>query len=327
MRSIQARRLYFPAGADCRTTPGRQSLQLSPKPKNTTLDILNWPDETAAAPAYPLLSLPGSNICLDLHGDPLQAGLVVFSDGNHHMALAECLRGFLRAHPQARDVFYCTTPPRLALEALKSGGLRVGNLSLSIRPHLLISPPAVLEQMVQAGFLRAHQPFVRSRGSVLLVRKDNPESIRGVADLCRPGMRLFISNPNTETVSFTGYAETLRRLASARGAAIPLDGAGDAPRLVFGQAIHHREAPEAVASGRADAAIVYTHLALRYTRVFPGMFDIVALAEPDDPDNLRAAIHIGLAAEPGPWGGRALDQLTGPECAAAYRRHGLDPEF
>jgi hypothetical protein len=37
---------------------------------------------------------------------------------------------------------------------------------------------------------------------------------------------------------------------------------------VWGQRIHHREAPEALADGQADAAIVYFHLALRYTGIF-----------------------------------------------------------
>jgi len=37
--------------------------------------------------------------------------LVVFSDGNHHMALGECVARFLAAYPDAGDVFYTTTPP------------------------------------------------------------------------------------------------------------------------------------------------------------------------------------------------------------------------
>lgn len=288
------------------------------------MNSLHWPDETAAKSAHPGLSLPGSNLCLDLHGDPLLAGLVVFSDGNHHMALEECLREFVREHPQVRDVFYSTTPPRLAIEATKAGGLRVGNLSLSIRPQLIISPAAVLDQLVQLGFMREHRPFVRSRGSVLLVQKNNPKAIRGIADLCRPGVRLFISNPETETVSYTGYVETMRRVASARGVVCSLDDGREAPRVVHGEAIHHREAPEAVAAGRADAAIVYYHLALRYTRIFPDRFELLPLTEADDPDNLRAAINIGLATDPGPWGEDALTHLMSTACADIYSHHGLD---
>jgi hypothetical protein len=57
-----------------------------------------------------------ARVCLDFHGDPVRAKLVVFSDGNHHMALGECLEHFLAANPGAGDVFYAATPPRVIVE-------------------------------------------------------------------------------------------------------------------------------------------------------------------------------------------------------------------
>ena len=42
--------------------------------------------------------------------DPVGAQLAVFSDGNHHMALAECIEIFVRRSPGLHDVFYTTTP-------------------------------------------------------------------------------------------------------------------------------------------------------------------------------------------------------------------------
>jgi len=45
---------------------------------------LDWPEEQAGADNHFFHWVqPGSNICLDFHGDPVQAQLVVFSDGNH----------------------------------------------------------------------------------------------------------------------------------------------------------------------------------------------------------------------------------------------------
>lgn len=95
----------------------------------TTLD---WPREAAGStsPDGARLVQAASNICLDLHGDPQQARLHVFSDGNHHMALAEALRTFLAHHPQVGDVFYATTPPRVVVEALKAGSVHIGNLTV-----------------------------------------------------------------------------------------------------------------------------------------------------------------------------------------------------
>lgn len=271
----------------------------------------------------PAFSQPQSNLCLDFHGDPARAGLVVYADGNHHMALGECLERFLAANPAPGDVFYATTPPRVIVQAVRAGRLRIGNLEISAQPHLFISPPQVLEPLVREGWLGTPLPLARGRGSVLLVRAGNPKRLQGVRDLARGDVRLFLSNPETEAVSYALYAETLRRLARRAGVALPfLDGA---PRgVVFGEAIHHREAPLALAADRADAAIVFRHLASCYLRVFPGCFDTVALAAEGDPDNLAGATHAALVGDGGRWGRAALEFLTGPEGAAIYERHGLD---
>jgi hypothetical protein len=79
-----------------------------------TFAQLPWPPEAARYPGdgVRLFAAPGSNIALDFHGDPATAGLAVFSDGNHHVALEAAVREFLHHHPGAGDVLYTTTPPR-----------------------------------------------------------------------------------------------------------------------------------------------------------------------------------------------------------------------
>lgn len=288
------------------------------------MPALEWPYEGATAAPRVAFGAPGSNICLDLHGDPQRACLTVFSDGNHHMALEECLREFLAAHPGASEVFYATTPPRVLVEALREGRLRVGNLLLSVRPHVFISPPAVLDRLVADGLMSAHRPLAAGRGSVLLVPAGNPKKIGGIADLARDDVRLFISNPRTESASFRIYAETLERLAARGGVALPELEAGH-PRVVQGALIHHREAPQCVADGGADCAIVFYHLALRYTRVLPNRFEIVQLAAEGDTDNVRSTTHIGLVGDGGAFGPAALGFLLGGRAQATYARHGLLP--
>ena len=77
------------------------------------MSTLPWPPEAARYPEETVRSFvaPGSNWVLDFHGDPCTAGLAVYSDGNHHMALEASVRAFLDAHQQVGDVFYTTTPP------------------------------------------------------------------------------------------------------------------------------------------------------------------------------------------------------------------------
>ncbi|MEO5740586.1 MAG: substrate-binding domain-containing protein, partial [Vicinamibacterales bacterium] len=261
---------------------------------------LPWPPEGRRASVGAAWSHAGSNICLDLHGDPTTADLVVYSDGNHHMALAESLDAFVDAFDGAPAVFYVTTPPRVVVEALRSGRLRVGNLDLSTRPHLFISPARVLDPLVDEDRLQAHSPLARSRGMDLLVERGNPRGIRGVADLARDDVRLFISNPITEAISYNLYAESLRHAAAHSGVDLPwLQPGANAPaRILHGASIHHREAPHAVAGGLADVAIVFSHLALRYTRIFSGRFESIAMQG----SGMKGAvgdIAIALTVDPG----------------------------
>ena len=291
--------------------------------------VLDWPHEGAT----PLLgngarfAHPASNVCLDFHGDLRLARLVVFADGNHHMALAEALAVFRARHPAVDDIFYATTPPRVLVAALKSGALLLGNLRLSATPHVFISPAPVLERLRQDGHVREHHPFAQSRGSVLLVRKGNPQRIAGVADLARADVRIFLSNPVTETVSYEVYATTLRRIAARDGLDCGfLDAApGALPRMVYGDCIHHREAPQCLADDRADVAVILSHLALRYTRIFPDLFEMLALTADDDPAQVISAIHIGSVGDGGEWGARLIAFMRGEDAAAIHRHHGLAP--
>jgi len=138
---------------------------------------LDWPEEQAGADNHFFHWVqPGSNICLDFHGDPVQAQLVVFSDGNHHMALRDCLDLFLRQNKGLSGIFYATTPPGPIVNMLRNGGLQMGNLIISISPHVFISPPEVLDNLVADRFMSGHVPFVRNQGNVLLVKKGQPQT-------------------------------------------------------------------------------------------------------------------------------------------------------
>jgi hypothetical protein len=291
---------------------------------------LNWPDETV---------LPGdriepwyqaaSNRVLDFHGDPVEARLVVFSDGNHHMALRDALRAFYEAHPDVRDICYATTPPYPIIRMLKAGAIRLGNLTLRLRPHVFISPPHVLDGLQQEGLVHTHRRLARNQGSVLLIMAGNPKQIRSMADLMRDDVHLFISNPETESVSHQGYRQTLQGLAARQGLqAEDFERSVFGPSAILGQRIHHREAPQALADGRADAAIVYYHLALRYTRIFPGLFDFIPLGgtkeapEPHE-ENRISEISLGLIGDGGPWGRRFEAFMFSRPAADLYAAHGL----
>ncbi|MDX1512721.1 MAG: substrate-binding domain-containing protein [Gammaproteobacteria bacterium] len=297
---------------------------------------LTWPLEAPrpAAPDDPALCQPGSNICLDLHGDPLTAKLVVFSDGNHHMALGECIGAFVAENPQVGDVFYATTPPGLLVDALHRKILRVGNLALSIVPDVFIGPREIIDRLAARRLVNDHGTLAKSRGNVLLIRHGNPKNIQGISDLLRNDLRVALSNPESEKASFRVYADTLTGLAAEAGLDVAayekrFTGAGD-DHVVYSTVIHHRELPQLLADGRADVAMVYYHLALRYQRIFPDIFDFIPLGGTKDDPEPGPAQHIthyglGLVGDGGHWGGKFVDYILGNAGAEIYRRHGLSP--
>ncbi|KPL28397.1 MAG: hypothetical protein AMJ72_03435 [Acidithiobacillales bacterium SM1_46] len=237
------------------------------------------------------------------HGDPVAAGVTVFSDGNHHMALADALQQFYVRHPQVRDVFYATTPPGVLTSALAAGGFSLGNLFLSARPHLFISPAPILDQLLAKGLVATHEPFMRSRGNVLLVRAGNPRAIHSARDLARAEVRIFLSNPETESASYQVYAETLARHARGLGVTFDFLESGRSGRVVYG---------------------------LRYTRIFPGCFEIISLDGSADispamrEENVVTVYHLGLVGQGGEWGAHLRDFLQHEAVTRIYRHHGLE---
>ena len=142
-------------------------------------------------------------------------------------------------------------------------------------------------------------------------------------DLLREDVLLFISNPLTESASYTVYRQTLERIAAKEGLSSNsiVDLLECSNRVHFGELIHHREAPQAVADGRADIAVVYDHLALRYTRIFPTIFDRVPLAIGEN--NITTRYAIGLVDESCEVANNAFQHFLGDESKSIYQSHGL----
>ena len=289
---------------------------------------LDWPAETPSTSGRAnLWSQAGSNICLDFHGDPITAGLVIFSDGNHHMALQETVQVFLQRHPELGDIFYTTTPPRVVIQSMEQQGIWLGNLKLSCQPDVFIGPDSVMHQLHNSSWISQHHAFARSQGNVLLIKKDNPKNISTIADVMRENVRLFMSNPETEKASYQVYYNSLLAICEQNGIdTTPLS----SKNIVYGERIHHREAPQAIYSDYADVAIVYYHLAMRYCRIFPDEFDFIPLGgskEHPGPvaGNQCTEYHVSLLdkAENKKAGQKFVEFLLSEEGSAIYKSHGL----
>ena len=165
-----------------------------------------------------------------------------------------------------------------------------------------------------------------STGLAILVRKGNPRGISGPLSLLDPELRLAISNPVTEKASFSVYCAAICAFAEADGRSTEETEAylsGDAP--VNSQIIHHREIPQILAADLADASLIYYHLALRYTRVFPDIFDLVEvdLTETSDPKKFVTPYHLALVGSGGEFGQKFAEFYGSPAAGEIYAEHGL----
>ena len=99
------------------------------------------------------------------------------------------------------------------------------------------------------------------------------------------------------------------------------------PRTVHSQIIHHREVPELIGGGYADVAMIYYHLALRYTRIFPDIFELIDIGGilSDEPvaGNPTTRYHIGIVGNGGEWGERFFDFMQDGTAQSLYQYHGL----
>ena len=100
---------------------------------------------------------------------------------------------------------------------------------------------------------------------------------------------------------------------------------------MFGERIHHRQAPQALADGKADVAMVHCHLALRYVRVFPREFEIVCEGwDPegdgdDEPAKGMAVTEyvVAPARSVGEWGEAFVEFMGSGQVVAIYEGHGI----
>lgn len=288
---------------------------------------LNWPPEFPAK-SYPEIWIENhSNICLDFHGDPSNCNCVVFSDGNHHMALQESLESFNQKQSNV-NLFYATTPPNVLLNMIDKGELAIGNLILSIRPNIFIGPEPSLKSLLEKKVIKEYQKFMRSLGVALIVKKGNPKSIVDFTDLVRNDVILALSNKQSEKASYKVYQQSLFKLVEHRNLKLSdYENLLASNNVRHSRLIHHREIPRMVFTGEADVALVYYHLALRYARIFSEHLEMIPLGPPNDPGLRDVSVctdyFSALVDDGGMYGAELLNYLHSDEVAAIYHKHGL----
>ncbi|GEM_PF-4987766 len=145
------------------------------------------------------LTVPPVDNVLDLHGDPLRAGLVIFLNANQWMVMEKLFAAFSQKHPEIKHIFYETIPPGILLQQIRCGAIRVGELIISVPPDIYTAGWEEMESLLKDGFIKEYVPYAKNHLTIM-VREGNPKDISGRRDLGRPGVRVVMPNPETEGV-------------------------------------------------------------------------------------------------------------------------------
>jgi ABC-type molybdate transport system substrate-binding protein len=195
----------------------------------------------------------------DIHGLEImeRADLVVFMAGNQFMAMPALIEEFKSHNPYIEHIFVETLPPRLELNQILAGGARFGEVVIDVVPDVYTSVSAeAVSELARAGFVEPTEAFVylHNRLAIMTVA-GNPLRIREVADLARDDVRVSQPNPAYEDIARhivnmyveAGGQELERRIMVEKVEA----------GTTLMTTVHHRETPERIEAGIADAGPVW----------------------------------------------------------------------
>jgi hypothetical protein len=277
-----------------------------------------WPVVSKVAPG--IRSFAGhTNTVPDIVGRiGTPASLVIFTEGNHLMALLsdEIVAAFpawARSQSQYADldvgnVVVVTLPQPIVVEMVRTGGIALGNLTLDVTrasgfyPDIVLGGPAPLQQLRKLGVLEPQARFFsRNRGRALLVRKGNPFGINGLGDVARTGARLAQAD-SVEAGARAGNRAAIEGLIGKPAADAFF--ANEVEHFPGRLGITHRDVPEMLARGYADVGLTQYHLISYWARTFPNLFELVPIAGAE-----RFPVKIAF--------GRVIDPLR-PRTAGAF---------
>ena len=238
------------AATQRRTDPGEQL-------RRETRYLPPWRGEEQRIDRGVELSAPGIDNLPDFHGNPKNAGLVLFSGGEYVFVLQPLVEAFVKEYPELKGrVFYETLPPGILLEQIRRRDtISAGNLTLTVHPDVFHASINEVKSMMVDGTLRGPAvPFMTSRLAIM-VPLVNPANVMGLGDLGRPGVRLVMPDPATE-----GSAQYIREALHLAGGDELLSRVYDA-KVANGQTvltvINHRQAPLYVMECRVDATVAW----------------------------------------------------------------------
>ncbi len=257
----------------------------------------------------------------DFHGDPMTARLALFVGGNYFFAMAPLVARFTDEHPElAGKIYYETIPPGLLVEQIKKHGtITVGNMTWTVHADVYAAGLNRVDGLIKDG--EAVGPAVRyvTNTLTIMIPKDNPAHIQGLADLGKPGVRLVMPNP-----AYEGIGRQIK-LSLAKAGGEELVKAVYETKVRNGETlltrIHHRQSPLFLMLGRADAGVTWQSEAV-FQEETGNPLTQVAIAQIQNVTAIYAAAV--MKAAPHPKAARQwVEFLRSPAATAIFEHYGF----
>lgn len=258
----------------------------------------------------------------DLHGNPMNAKLVLFIGGNQFFVLPQLVAAFEREHPELKGyIFYETLPPGILRRQITANDtITLGNLTLQIKPDVYEAGARVLHQMESSGEV-THVIEYATNDLAIMVRAGNPKHIHSLRDLGRPDLRLSMPNPEWEGIA-KQIASSLRKAGGETlETAVYRDKVKNGTTLLT--EIHHRQTPIHIMNGTADAGVTWAS-EVRFQESIANPIEGVAIPAPLN----TTAVYAGGIMKDAPHPVAAEQWLTFLQSAPAqaiYRQFGFQP--
>ena len=258
----------------------------------------------------------------DLHGNPVDARLVLFIGGNQFFVLPRLIAGFEKKHPElAGHIFYETLPPgTLRKQMAENDTLTLGNLTLRVVPDVYEAGSQALEEMQKQHQVDQVVKYT-TNDLEIMVAAGNPMHIESLKDLAAPAIRLSMPNAENEGVA-KQIADSLRK---AGGEALDHTVYDDKVQAgtTFLTQIHHRQTPMRILNGKSDAGVVWTS-EVKFQQKIGNAIAGVSIP----PNQNTTAVYAAGIVQNAPHAAAAaawLEYLKSEEAQAAYSEFGFMP--
>lgn len=269
-------------------------------------------------------TIPEVNNLPDLHGDIVDPQLVIYFAGNQYMMVPDLVAAFQKAHPEYKRILYVTLPPGILVQALEKydGAFAIGNLRIAVKPDILTRGKGGMNALQkEKGWFSRLEDYAGNK-LALMVARDNPRHVTGLADLADPSLRIAMPNPNWEGIA-TPIQKAYVKVGGDTLKTTVMD-TKKADGSTYLTHIHHRQTPLRIMAGLADVGPVWVTEAKYQSDRHSDRIGMVEIPEAQNVHTTYTAGALKDAAHP--EAAKAfMDFMMSQAGQAVITRYGFEP--